>query len=82
MACSTGQAGVCSAGTTTCDQGAIACQQNAGPGPELCNGLDDDCDGSSACVAATCAAGEVYPTNLPAGGVSGSSGSSAKTCVT
>jgi uncharacterized repeat protein (TIGR01451 family) len=47
VACSTGQAGVCSAGTTTCDQGALACQQNAGPGPELCNGLDDDCDGAT-----------------------------------
>ncbi len=44
--CSTGSQGVCDPGTQVCEQGALVCRQNAGPGPEVCNGLDDDCDGS------------------------------------
>jgi hypothetical protein len=34
-------------GTLTCNAGGLACVQNSGPGPELCNGLDDDCDGTT-----------------------------------
>ncbi|HEY1088059.1 MAG TPA: MopE-related protein, partial [Archangium sp.] len=45
-ACSTGQMGVCSAGTNTCTGGMIVCQRNTAPGTESCNGLDDDCDGT------------------------------------
>ena len=44
--CSTGELGVCSAGTIHCVGGALPCFRNQGPGPELCNGLDDDCDGT------------------------------------
>jgi hypothetical protein len=44
--CSTGQQGVCAAGTTACVNGAVACEQNAQPSAEVCNGLDDDCDGT------------------------------------
>jgi hypothetical protein len=44
-ACSTGNLGVCAAGTTACSAGAIVCNQNVQPSPEACNGLDDDCDG-------------------------------------
>ncbi len=44
-ACSTGEPGVCDAGTLTCALGALSCLGDRGPGPELCNGLDDDCDG-------------------------------------
>ncbi len=45
--CNTGQQGVCAAGTTQCMGGMLSCQQNTMAGAETCNGLDDDCDGSS-----------------------------------
>jgi hypothetical protein len=45
-ACSTGLLGVCAAGTTACHAGAIACVQNKTPTAEVCNGLDDNCDGT------------------------------------
>ena len=44
--CSTGLPGVCTIGTTQCLSGAIVCNQNTQPSAELCNNLDDDCDGS------------------------------------
>jgi len=44
IACSTGLSGVCAAGTTSCSNGAIVCNQNQQPSLEVCNGLDDDCD--------------------------------------
>jgi hypothetical protein len=45
LACSTGQLGICAAGTTSCTSGAIVCNRNANPSPEVCNGLDDNCNG-------------------------------------
>jgi len=44
-ACGTGQPGVCAAGTTSCTGGAVACNQNVQPTPEVCDGLDNNCDG-------------------------------------
>ncbi|TAK24010.1 MAG: hypothetical protein EPO40_24925, partial [Myxococcaceae bacterium] len=46
VSCDTGQAGVCAAGTTACTAGGIVCNRNVGPSAELCDGLDNDCDGS------------------------------------
>jgi hypothetical protein len=46
-ACSTGQPGVCGPGTQLCSSGLFLCQPNRGPGAERCNGVDDDCDGST-----------------------------------
>jgi hypothetical protein len=47
--CNTGFPGACSMGTTICSGGALACQGGTTPGmnPESCNGLDDNCDGST-----------------------------------
>ncbi|MEP7125925.1 MAG: putative metal-binding motif-containing protein, partial [Byssovorax sp.] len=45
VACSTGQSGICSAGTTACTAGSLACNRNQSPTTETCNGLDDDCNG-------------------------------------
>jgi uncharacterized repeat protein (TIGR01451 family) len=45
--CATGLEGVCVVGTLWCHLGGLTCVHDPGPGPELCNGLDDDCDGST-----------------------------------
>ncbi|MDQ3035613.1 MAG: MopE-related protein, partial [Myxococcota bacterium] len=37
--------GECTSGVTQCVAGALACTGAVGPVPELCNMLDDDCDG-------------------------------------
>jgi hypothetical protein len=39
-------AGVCSPGTTTCTFGVLQCVGAVGGGPEICNNVDDDCDGT------------------------------------
>ena len=39
-------AGVCEVGMQTCTGGALVCMGEVTGGPELCNNLDDDCDGS------------------------------------
>ena len=45
FACNTGELGRCGAGTSRCAAGELRCVRNAAPGLELCNRLDDDCDG-------------------------------------
>ncbi|MFK7985035.1 MAG: MopE-related protein [Sandaracinaceae bacterium] len=37
--------GVCSAGFTVCTAGGLVCEREVAPSAEVCNGLDDDCDG-------------------------------------
>jgi hypothetical protein len=72
MACGT-NTGACTTGTQTCSSGAWGpCVGGVGPTPEICNNVDDDCDGQTdegltqscgtdqgACVAGTqtCSAG-------------------------
>ena len=43
--CDTGAQGLCIAGVTRCLQGVIVCEQNQAPDLELCDALDNDCDG-------------------------------------
>ena len=45
--CSTLQPGVCATGTTQCLAGSLVCQSRIAAAPEVCNALDDDCDGST-----------------------------------
>jgi putative metal-binding protein len=44
-ACNTGQLGLCAPGSFHCQGGILGCFANVTPAPEICNGLDDDCDG-------------------------------------
>jgi len=43
--CTTGEPGACSEGITECAAGSIICIQSHSPAAELCEGLDNDCDG-------------------------------------
>ncbi len=43
--CSTGLLGACAAGQTTCVDAEISCVAVVQPTAEICNGLDDDCNG-------------------------------------
>jgi MYXO-CTERM domain-containing protein len=45
-ACTTGKPGICSAGTKQCQSGKLNCVQTNQPKTEICNNLDDDCDGT------------------------------------
>ncbi len=45
--CETGEPGVCAAGTTACEAGGTICVRDAEPSAELCDGLDNDCDGAA-----------------------------------
>ncbi|MFT3770587.1 MAG: MopE-related protein [Minicystis sp.] len=45
QSCNTGLAGACAAGTTACAGGQIACLQNTQPSAEICDGIDNNCDG-------------------------------------
>jgi len=44
-ACDTGLFGVCAQGEEQCSTGALICVQTVIPNLELCDGLDNDCDG-------------------------------------
>jgi len=45
--CDTGMLGICETGTTLCTGGALSCEQTSFPAGETCDGLDNDCDGST-----------------------------------
>ncbi|MGK0358293.1 MAG: hypothetical protein ACI9U2_000577 [Bradymonadia bacterium] len=45
QACETGQLGICAAGSTQCEAGDIQCVRRQEPRAEICNALDDNCDG-------------------------------------
>lgn len=46
QSCTTGQPGVCSAGTKVCAGGALSCRQNQQPAAEVCDGQDNNCNGT------------------------------------
>jgi hypothetical protein len=43
--CNTGLPGICGPGVTHCVDGGLTCQPTQAGQPEVCNALDDDCDG-------------------------------------
>ncbi len=44
--CGTGQPGVCATGVAICQSGSLVCQPSVSPSAELCDGLDNNCDGT------------------------------------
>ncbi len=44
--CDTGEDGICAEGTEMCVGGSIACVRNQEPTTEMCDSLDNDCDGT------------------------------------
>ncbi len=54
-----GDTGECEFGALVCENGQIACDGYVGPRPEVCNGLDDDCDGQADATATCPAAGQM-----------------------
>jgi Notch-like protein len=46
QACETGLPGACGAGTSVCEGGAVACAPDSGAVAEVCDGQDNDCDGT------------------------------------
>lgn len=47
VACDTGKPGVCASGVTLCSGAGLACSPLFESAAETCNGLDDDCNGST-----------------------------------
>lgn len=45
VACDTGKKGLCAYGVTECAQGTVSCTALNMPKPEVCDGIDDDCNG-------------------------------------
>ncbi|MEZ4465894.1 MAG: MopE-related protein [bacterium] len=46
-ACDTGDPGPCARGRTQCVAGAVQCRDQVAPAAEICDGVDNDCDGRS-----------------------------------
>ena len=43
--CDTGERGICGVGQLLCRGGALQCVQASGSSSEVCDGVDNDCDG-------------------------------------
>jgi hypothetical protein len=56
--CDTGLPGVCATGVSKCANGSLECVELVSPSPEVCDGVDNDCNGVVD-DGATCPTGEV-----------------------
>ena len=53
---------MCAFGTLQCLDGEVQCIPEMEPGPEICDGLDNDCDGTADDYATACGVGECAAT--------------------
>jgi N-acetylneuraminic acid mutarotase len=67
--CDTGLPGACAAGITECQGGFVACVQTVFPDQEVCDDLDNDCDGTADQFVTTCGEGACQTTGFCSGGV-------------
>ncbi|HXI03759.1 MAG TPA: MopE-related protein, partial [Candidatus Saccharimonadales bacterium] len=67
-ACDTGQDGICSAGTEVCSGGGLVCERDLDPQPEICDGIDNDCDGVVDGFATSCGVGACASTGTCSAG--------------
>jgi hypothetical protein len=61
--CNTGLLGACAPGVTACQNGSTICNANHPPSVEVCNGVDDDCNGTVddvAGIGTACSSGGVH----------------------
>ncbi len=55
-ACQTGKPGICGPGTMQCQSGVLTCVQTSQPSMEVCDGVDNDCDGTVDIIEGICQA--------------------------
>ena len=53
-ACDGDDVDLCADGAQVCDAGTLRCEDAPAPAPDLCNGVDDDCDGRADCADPDC----------------------------
>ncbi len=65
-----GERGICAAGVRTCTSGRMTCAGTTAPQVEVCNNIDDDCDGKidDGFSIATCGVGECFRIALECNG--------------
>ncbi|MFQ5719753.1 MAG: FG-GAP-like repeat-containing protein [Acidobacteriota bacterium] len=67
--CDTGRPGVCADGTITCLGGGLQCREEVSASLEICDNLDNDCNGFADNFGTSCGVGQCAATGSCVGGV-------------